>query len=120
MKILPKWLVTVAQVGLAGAWLMSGIIYIATPKAMERVLGMPDDVRLALGVAMLVLAIVLLAGAATRRSAAFAIGGLTAATFAGLLWVVYDIVRAWDAFALFHGALSALAAALLLKRIRAS
>ena len=119
MTKMPKWIVTIVQLGLAAAWLMSGIAYVATPKAMERVLGMPDDVRIALGVAMVVLAILLLAGVLARPKGALAKTALIAASIAALLWVAYDVARAWEMFALFHGVLAVFAAALAWIRARA-
>jgi hypothetical protein len=118
MNRLPNWIVLVAQLGLAGAWLMSGVVYIATPKAMERLLGMPDEVRIALGIAMTVLAVLVLAGAFARKTPPLSTTALVAATIAALLWFAYDVTRGWMMFAAFHGALAVLAAALMWVRAR--
>jgi hypothetical protein len=115
---MPKWILTIVQLGLAAAWLMSGIVYVATPEAMARVLGMTGDVRIALGVAMAVLAILLIAVLFVRADGALAKSALIAASIAALLWFAYDLARAWEMFALFHGVLAALAAALALIRAR--
>jgi hypothetical protein len=115
---MPKWIAIIVQLGLAGAWMMSGIVYVATPQAMERVLGMSDDVRIALGVAMVLLAILLIAGIFARPYGALAKGALIAASIAALLWVVYDVARAWEMFALFHGVLAVFAAGLAWIRAR--
>jgi hypothetical protein len=118
MNRLPNWIVVVAQLGLAGAWLMSGGVYVATPKAMERLLGMPDGVRIALGVAMVVVAVLVVAGAFVRKAAALSNTALWAATIAAVLWVAYDLTRGWEMFAAFHGGLAVLAAALVWIRAR--
>jgi hypothetical protein len=119
MNRLPNWIVVVAQLGLAGAWLMSGVVYVATPKAMERLLAMPDDVRIALGIAMVVLAVLVLVGAFARKAIGLSNTALGVATMAAVLWVAYDITRGWQMFAAFHGALAVLAAALMWVRARA-
>ncbi|MBC5823416.1 MAG: hypothetical protein GIW99_07375 [Candidatus Eremiobacteraeota bacterium] len=109
MSKLRRWIVTLGQLALAAAWLMSGIVYIATPQRMALLLGMSDAVRLSLGLAMTALALVVAAGTILWRRPIIARLGVAALAAAGVMWTAYDVQRHWTMFAYFHALLTALA-----------
>jgi hypothetical protein len=112
-----RTLITVlARLALAAAWLLSAAVYIATPKPMAQILAMADGVRQGLGLAMAAPALLVLVGTIVRGRTILATIGTAVLAAGGVAWTVYDVMRHWPMFALFHAALAALAVGILLAR----
>jgi hypothetical protein len=114
-----RWLVTIAQLGLSAAWLMSGAVYVLTPPRMAAVLGMPVATRELLGIAMFISAVVAAVGAITRSKGTSIIGVALLAA-AGISFTVYDALRHWAMFTAYDGALAIVAIVLLVIHVRSS
>ncbi|HEY7981541.1 MAG TPA: hypothetical protein VID19_08640 [Candidatus Eremiobacteraceae bacterium] len=112
-----NWLVTLAQLGLSAAWLMSGAVYVLTPPRMAAVLAMPSATREVLGIAMFVSALVAGVGAITR-SKGTSIIGVILLVVAGTSFTTYDALRHWTMFTAYDGALAIVAIVLLVIHVR--
>ena len=119
MKQKRNWLVTIAQLGLSAAWLMSGAVYFLTPARMAAVLGIAAATREWLGVAMFVSAAVAGYGA-IMRSKGISITGVALLVAAGIGFTVFDALRHWTMFAAYDGALAIVAIVLLVIHVRDS
>jgi hypothetical protein len=108
MKQKRNWFVTLAQLGLSAAWLMSGAVYMLTPARMAAVLGIASVTREWLGIAMLASGVVAGLGAITR-SKGTSITGVALLAAAGIGFTVYDALRHWTVFTAYDGALAILA-----------
>jgi hypothetical protein len=117
MKQKRNWLVTIAQLGLSAAWLMSGAVYVFTPPRMAAVLGMTALTRELLGIAMFVSAVVAGVGVITR-SKGTSIMGLALLFVAGISFTMYDALRHWTMFTAYDGALAIVAIVLLVVHVR--
>ena len=105
MKRFGALTIIAVQLAVIVSWLMTAWVFIATPPRMATVVGIPQSVRREIGIAMLLLALVPLAGLLSRSRklttvgfAAFAVGGVA--------WILYDIQRHWIAFVIFYGLLT--------------
>jgi hypothetical protein len=112
-----NWFVTIAQLGLSAAWLMSGAVYILTPARMAAVLGIAAETREWLGIAMFASGVVAGLGAITR-SKETSITGVALLVAAGIGFTVYDALRHWTMFAAYDGALAIFAMVLLVIPVR--
>lgn len=111
------WITTIAQLGLAAAWLMTSVVYIYSPKPMAQALAMADGVRETLGVAVGVTSLLVVVGTIFRGSA-ITRAGVAILAVSGMLWSAYDLIRHWPMFAGFHAALAVLAIGILLVQNR--
>jgi hypothetical protein len=117
MKLKRHWLVTIAQLGLSAAWLMSGAVYVFTPPRMAAVLGMTAATRELLGTAMFIAAVVAGVGAISRNKET-SITGVGLLVVAGIGFTAYDALRHWSIFTAYDGALALLAIILFVTHVR--
>lgn len=117
MKQKRNWFVTIAQLALSAAWLMSGAVYILTPARMAAVLGIAATTREWLGVAMFASGLIAALGAITRNKGTSVIG-VALLVAAGIGFTVYDALRHWNVFTAYDGALAIVAIVLFVIHVR--
>ena len=117
MKQKRNWFVTIAQLGLSAAWLMSGAVYIFTPARMAAVLGISATTREWLGIAMFASGVIAALGAITRNKG-ISVTGLALLVASGIGFTVYDALRHWTIFTAYDGALAIVAIILFVIHVR--
>jgi hypothetical protein len=114
-----NWFVTIAQLALSAAWLMSGAVYILTPARMAAVLGISATTREWLGIAMFASGVVAALGAITRNKGT-SLTGVAMLVVAGIGFTAYDAHRHWNIFTAYDGALAIVAMILFIIHVRDS